>query len=259
MSGSCEVLRIWQLLIIMCTHIIWGWGRRWQNSVPKSYIFKDASFFFNPFSRYLVFHVANEFFSYHLELRVGNSVNYPSFFHSDRASALSIKVMANGPSASACFLCKAVFAGWRVVYRFCDLRVREWDMTFVRGGGFVCCLPKGNKRNSSHPPSERLAVQTAMYLCLHRYGVPMLIARVGQWGLFQWQKEESPPFAEPAFPWQHPILPWVIYGLTTWSCHSAFFQSDLEGLPLAAEPRGRDSPNRNSKEISLEDITKHRK
>ena len=74
-----------------------GGDSRWQNSVHKSYIFKDVSFFFlNPVSWYLVFHVANHFFLYHLELRVRNSV-LSVIFHSDQAPALSIKVKANGP------------------------------------------------------------------------------------------------------------------------------------------------------------------
>lgn len=160
--------------------------------------------------------------------------------------------MDNGPPASACFLCKAVFAGWRVVYRFCDLRVLgvRYDICQRYGREFVWRSPLKAQQAPLSPSGETCSPNSNVLMPPQIWS-SHADSKSGAVGAFQWQKEESPPFAEPAFPWQHPILPWVIYGLTTWKPFLFSSQTLGPGLPLAAEPRGRDSPNRNSKEISL--------
>lgn len=191
------------------------------------------------------------FFSYHLELRVGNSV--PSVIFPQWPSICSIN-QSDGqwtPCLSLLSLqsCVCWMKGSSQMLRSEGSRSEIWHLSEVWEGVCLKVFPEGTTGSLVSLWRESQSKQQCTYASIDMEFDAY--SKSGAVGAFQWQKEESPPFAEPAFPWQHPILPLVIYGLTTWKPFLFSSQTLGPGLPLAAEPRGRDSPNRNSKEISL--------
>lgn len=122
-------------------------------------------------------------------------------------------------------------------------------MTFVSclGGSLSEGLPWRHHRLPCLP-LEGISVQTTMYLHILRYRDLHAHSKSEGGGLFSGKKRKALRSLTLRLPWQHPILPWAIYGKTTWE--SLPFSDPGAGASIGCRAWCHDTPNQNSKETS---------